>query len=79
MNYHVMPHLPRIVSNTFKLNISFSSFTADMYVDALSDIMVWGKDLQLTNRRKASMNVTIVRSVTTSRRMALVVAHVNIQ
>ena len=38
---------------------------------------ILGRDLRLTNRRKASRNVSVVRSVTISRCTALVVAQVN--
>ena len=44
-----------------------NSSAADWYVDALSEIITFGNDLRLANRRKAATKVGTVRSVTTSR------------
>ena len=60
-------------------NSSFNSLAADVYVDALSDMTSLGIDLQAANLRKACRNVTSVRSVTTSRWIARVLAQVNRQ
>ena len=60
--------------------MSFSSSSAaDWYVEALSEIIILGSDLQLENRRKASINVGTVRSFTTSKCTARVFAQVNRQ
>lgn len=44
MNFHMTPHVPIEVSNSFKLGNSFSSSVAKRYVDALSDIIIRGSD-----------------------------------
>ena len=49
------------------------------HVDALSETRIGGRDLCLTNLLNANRNLSTVKSVTTSRYIALVVAHVNRQ
>ena len=77
MNSHSMLSLASVSLST-DWNSSFSSFFADANVEALSDINFLGGDLRLANLRKASKKVSTVKSSTTSRWIALVVAQVNI-
>ena len=79
MNRHVVPLCMRADFSVGDWNSSFNSLAADMYVDVLSDMTSRGSDLRATNLRKACRNVTYVRSVTTSRWIARVLAQVNRQ
>ena len=58
---------------------SFSSSAAERYVEPLSETIICGNDLRLANLLRARRKVSVLRSVTISRCMALVVAHVNKQ
>ena len=77
INFHTTPHRSMAASSSTEFSSFLSSSAADRYVEALSDIMTYGKDLQLENLWKARRKVSTDRSVTTSRWTALVVAHVN--
>ena len=71
------PWAPRDVSRVSDCKSLVSSSAADVNVDALYEIMMWGHDLQLAKRRKARRNVSVERSVTISRCTVLVFAHIN--
>ena len=69
--------LPRPSCTAVDLNSALRSSAADINVDALSGSTIRGKDFLLKNWRKAGRNISSDRSVTTSKRTALVLAHVN--
>ena len=42
----------------------------------MSGIMIWDRDLQLTNLQRASRNISVLRSITSSKWIAIVVENV---
>ena len=76
MNNHSMPSLASASLSAWDWNSSLSPLFTDANVEALSDISFPGRDLRLANLRKASKKASTVRSSTTSRWIALVVAQV---
>ena len=76
MNFHTMPSW-RLISS--ELSKSVSSFAADRYVVAMSDLITCGKDLRTVKRRNASRNVSLEKSITTSKSTGLEVTKVNKQ
>ncbi len=79
MNRHSTCCLLSVSFSTIDSNNFFNSSAADVYVEALSDIINLGSDFRAANLRKARMNVGTDKSVTISRCIALVVAHVKRQ
>ena len=47
INFHWIPRLLRLVFNSAELNSRVNSSAADWYVDALSDTIIFGKDLRI--------------------------------
>jgi len=76
INFHSTPFLPNSSCIVLDSNNALKSSAAEIKVEALSDITSFDKDFQLANCLKAYKNVSSDRSVTTSRRTALVLAHV---
>ena len=79
INFHTIPSRPNTVAISSDFISLESSFAAEVYVVALSDIITTGNDTLATNHRKASRKVAVERSVTISRCTALDVAHMNKQ
>ena len=55
MNSHSTPRLANSCFNEGDWNSCSSSFAVDRYVDALSDIIVLGREFRLAKRRNAFM------------------------
>ena len=71
-----------LLSDAFNIcdgNNAVTSSAANRYVEALSDTICWGTDLRAANPRYARTKVCIEKSVTTTRRTTLFVAHVKKQ
>ena len=79
MNFHTMPSWTSVVLMSSELSKSVSSYAADRYVVALSDIITCGKELRAVKQRNECTKVPVERFVTTSRCSALDVAQVNKQ
>jgi len=79
INFHCTPCLFKASLRDIDLNNFFSSSAADWYVEALSEIMIEGNDLRLTNLLNAWRKVASVKSVTISKYTALVAAQVKRQ
>ena len=77
MNFHTTPCALRDVDRVSDCRSLVISSAADVNIDALSDIMMWGHDFRLTKHLNAKRNVFMERSVTISRCITLVFAHVN--
>ena len=76
MNFHVTPLLFKVSVSSVDLNKFCNSSAAAIYVDALSEIRIFGKDLRLLKRLNACRNVATDKSVTISRCTALLTPHV---
>ena len=79
MNSHSTARLANSCFSEGDWNGCSSSCATDRYVDAFSDIILLGRDFRLAKRRTAWMNISSVRSLTTSRCIARETAHVNKQ
>ena len=77
MNFQVTPLQFSIALTSSDEDRVFSSSAADWKVVALSEIISWGVDLHHAKWQEASRNVSVDKSATTSRCMALLVAQVN--
>ena len=77
INFYMTSWAPSDGSRVSDWRSLVCSYAADVNVDVLSEIMMWGHNLWLAKCCKAKKNVSIDRSMTISKCIALVSAHVN--